>query len=216
MKGSARAVLLFVALLVSISLAAAASLPKSRLEAVPTSLIQTKVSGAHASMPKYRLLDDCYPKSNPKKLLGGKIDAAWITNTCAIRISACFNCAAEKGHPGLKIPKLANNESITCAKGNNHIYRVKTFVPQYLNKNFGAPSIVAVPPKGQKRGVSMTPFEGKAGVIRWDTTGAWATATGHISLLRPNGETIEEAMTPEKIAEYFSVAIKVELWEADV
>ncbi|WP_133511238.1 hypothetical protein [Candidatus Thiosymbion oneisti] len=47
-----------------------------------------------ASRPSFEVMQKAYPKGTAaevKKLIGGKVDAAWITNTCVIRLSRALN-----------------------------------------------------------------------------------------------------------------------------
>jgi hypothetical protein len=172
------------------------------------------VPSGPVKMPPFSILDQCYPRTDVKKMLGGAIDAAWITNTCAIRMSHTFNCAGGKANSaGLKIAPQGS-ESIKSANGENHIFRVKQFIPRQLTAKFGKPTLDVYPVKGSTRGIDMNVFKGHKGVIMWDTTGAWASATGHLSLLRADGTSVEAAMTAAKVQEYFDLSVNVKLWAA--
>jgi len=47
-----------------------------------------------ASGPSFDAMRKAYPKgtvAEVKKLIGGKVNATWITNTCVIRVSRALN-----------------------------------------------------------------------------------------------------------------------------
>lgn len=132
-----------------------------------------------------------YPKgtsSDVKRLIGGNVNLGWVTNTCVIRISYCFNkCGSPipNGHPGLTTAKGGN--------GKRYAFRVSEFKP-YLERSYKYPEVT---------GKDRAAFAGKRGVIMFDVDG-WSDATGHFDLW--NGSSCAGS-------DYFGKAHKVFLWE---
>ncbi len=117
-----------------------------------------------------------YPKGSSdrvKALIGGKVDADWITNTCTIRISRCFN------YSGFPIPKFDGLNSVSGGDRLQYAYRVREFT-RYLKAVYGKPQLThryADPSDG-----TIPPsFMGAQGVISFKVNG-WADATGHFDL----------------------------------
>ncbi len=132
-----------------------------------------------------------YPLGNAsevKQAIGGNVDAGYITNTCVVRVSYCFNYAGQAipaSHPGLVTVRGADNK--------RYALRVREF-DQYLRSQFKNPEI---------HGTDPQPFEGKRGVIMFDVTG-WSDATGHFDLW--DGSRCRGS-------NYFSKASDIYLWE---
>lgn len=155
----------------------------------------------------FNTLEQCYPQGEAeevKKRIGGNVDAAWITNTCAIRMSHTLNCAGKRLGP-------VTGQSITGRAPSkwNYVFRVKQLSP-IVKALFGN----GVTLEGRNgRGVDRTPILGKKGIIYFDTTGVWTDATGHFDLW--NGKSMVE--TSHKDSEtnnrYFSIAKSVTFWE---
>ena len=129
-------------------------------------------------LPPFLSLLPGYPTDDQQSLkqsIGGKVNADWITNTCAIRISAALNgCGAPHLIPP---PDNAHGLSvISGASGRWFAYRV-TELSKYLRVVYGAPSrIVSGTPEEM-----MTRLAGKSGIIQFDVSG-WSDATGHLDL----------------------------------
>ncbi len=140
-------------------------------------------------LPSFDLLWAKYPNGAPeavKAMIGGKANAAWITNTCTIRISYAFNKAGSPipgGFPGLN--------TVRGADGMHYAYRVAEF-HRFMESRFGKPPVVG----GRKQ------VEGKKGVICFEVHG-WSDASGHFDLW--DGAAAAHA-------EYFDKASKVFLW----
>lgn len=140
-----------------------------------------------------------------KKLIGGAVNADWITNTCAVRLSRCLNT-----DPNLKLPVTMNfpdkrwPEKLTTVKGGDGMrfcFRVAEML-KYLQVKLGNPQIKL----NKKRGDAMPPeFKGKKGIIVFYDCG-WSDATGHIDLW--NGETCAGN-------KYFEPAKQLYLWTPD-
>ncbi len=78
---------------------------------------------------------NAYPSGSASKVkaaIGGNVDAAWIANTCTIRISKCFNAA------GVPIPR--NHDGLTTVRGGDNLryaFRVREF-RAFLEETYGA------------------------------------------------------------------------------
>lgn len=157
------------------------------------------------AMPTFEKLVSCYPQGKApevKARLGGAINADWVTNTCAIRMSHTLNCA------GKLIPQMGG-ESIRSAAKLNYIFRVRQLAP-LMKKLFG-PGITFKPASGS-RGISVGKLTGRRGIIMFDTTGAWDDASGHFDLW--DGKAMVEASHADDatVQRYFSLAISITLW----
>lgn len=156
-------------------------------------------------MGKLRNFDtmwDAYPSPRgtaaaAKATIGGAVDAAWIRNTCVVRISRCFNAA---GHT---IPRTSRDEIFTVRGGDGLEYalRVHEFT-KYLRRRYGEPAATFTYPEG-KGGPVPPSFMGKQGVVVFDVD-VWSDATGHVDLW--DGADCRHAA-------YFDVSSKVMLWE---
>ena len=153
-------------------------------------------------------LKSCFPQgtvAQVKKQLGGSVDAAWITNTCAIRMSQSLNCA------GRAVPFLKGETVRGKAPTNfNYIFRVKQLAPQ-MKRWYG--NGLTVKAKAGTRGVPVSAFNGKKGIISFDLTGKWDDATGHFDLW--DGTQMVEAnhANAKTTKEYFGSALSVTLWQ---
>ena len=135
--------------------------------------------------------------TNFKKMVGGKVNADWYKNTCAIRMSRAFN------YSGYAIPKLKSVqpdgkerwESISGEDGKWYLLRVDTFLSEILEKHFGPPDI---------RGKVEGDFMGKKGLILFKVR-RWEDATGHLDLW-DGAKVSHEA--------YFDEAYSVLFWRA--
>jgi hypothetical protein len=132
-----------------------------------------------------------------KRTIGGQVDAAWITNTCVIRISRSFNAS---GNP---IPAVADDglATIKGGDGENYALRVREFT-RWMKRRYGQPDLVheASTPEG---GEVPAAFLGRQGVIIFEVEG-WTDATGHADLW--NGARCRHA-------DYFARAQTVMLWD---
>jgi len=144
-----------------------------------------------AKLPRFGLLWDNYPNDyDPeavKRLVGGRVNLPWITNTCTIRMSYAFNRAGSpipSKHPALT--------TVQGADGHWYAFRVREF-KRWLEHEFKAPDV---------RGTTRSEFEGKRGVMMFDVAG-WSDATGHLDVW--DG-------TRAKHAEYWEQAKGVYLW----
>lgn len=154
-------------------------------------------------LPNFQKMWDAYPNGTAdevKAQIGGAINAAWITNTCAIRLSYCFNYAgtpvgAEAGNSKGK-PRLV----ITGGDKKRYILRVREF-NTWLLENYGKPTYKVK----KERGAAMPPeFANKKGIIQFNDCG-WSDASGHFDLW--DG-------TACKHEAYWEKAKEVYIWEA--
>lgn len=155
--------------------------------------------------PDFQKLWDAYPtgeSADVKKLIGGNVNATWITNTCAIRLSRCFNAEGTLKIPlsyqytDKKAPLKMN--TVKGGDGNRYAFRVAEIL-KFFKVKFGKPQIRIF----KKRGDPMPEvFKGKKGIIVFNDCG-WADATGHVDLW--NGEVCVGS-------EYFEKAKEVYLW----
>ncbi len=130
-----------------------------------------------AVLPSFTALWAYFPKdSDPevvKKAIGGKVNYAWIENTCAIRLSRALNKGGypiPKSYPGLNV--------VSGADGMWYAYRVAE-LKTYLEKMLGKPKLEFKNPK--KTSSVPESFQSKKGIIVFEVAG-WRDATGHITL----------------------------------
>ncbi|MBK8251275.1 MAG: peptidoglycan-binding protein [Polyangiaceae bacterium] len=129
-----------------------------------------------------------------KKMIGGDVDAAWITNTCVVRVSRSFNYAGHllpQGFPGFS--------TVRGGDGLRYGFRVEEF-RKYLAYVYGPAPIVAERPTPSEE---VPPnFLGQTGVICFRVKG-WSDATGHFDLW--DGAACRHH-------EYFGKAYQILLW----
>ncbi len=155
-------------------------------------------------LPKFDDLWKNYPhgtSAEVKKKIGGRIDAEWITNTCAIRLSFCFNASGAKFAVGSDagnskgVPRLV----ITGGDKKRYILRVKEF-RTWLEKHYGKPTISL---KKGPYGDAPPELAGKKGIICFEDCG-WPDASGHYDLWDGSAAAHHA---------YFDKAKRVHLWE---
>lgn len=153
-----------------------------------------------AKLPDFDKLAKTYPNDSMeqvKALIGGRVDADWITNTCTIRVSRSLN------YSGAVIPFIKDDEQQTLkgADGLWYIFRVR-ILTKYLTKNYGKPSVTVTAKRGE--GAKTDTLIGISGIIGLEVPG-WNDATGHYTLW--DGEACVDA------TDYFPKATKVMLWK---
>jgi hypothetical protein len=146
-------------------------------------------------LPPFSALKQHFPAlkaAEVKKLIGGNVDADYITNCCTIRTSRALNGAGApipKSHPGLT--------TVRGADGKRYALRVKEF-RVYMRETYGPPTLTA------RGGAVADSFRGVQGIIMFDVR-IWSDATGHFDLW--DGATCAyEGHWPE--------AFEVQLWQA--
>lgn len=141
-------------------------------------------------LPKLDAMWAVYPGGEAeavKRMIGGGVAGAWITNTCVIRVSHCFNLC------GSPIPRSFPGLMTTYGKdGSRYAFRVSEFKP-YLERQYKRPEI---------RATNRSQLTNKKGVIMFDVR-QWSDATGHFDLW--NGQECAGH-------EYFAEATQMFLW----
>jgi hypothetical protein len=132
-----------------------------------------------------------------KREIGGKVDADWIENTCAIRMSRAFN------YSGVPIPR--HFAGLNVVSGADHLwyaYRMQELA-KWIQHAFGAASLTETSGKSLDRNT----IAGMQGIIVFDIH--FSDAQGHIDLW--DGTTF----THERYAgqDYFAFATKIRLWK---
>jgi hypothetical protein len=127
-----------------------------------------------ATLPDFDTLRGNYPDGDPNKVkssIGGKVNADWITNTCAIRLSRALN------YSGVHIPTHYEGLSVLSgADGMFYAFRMRE-LKKWLGATFGEPNIVKMQPSGGH--ITRQSFAGMHGVafdIDFDD------ASGHLDL----------------------------------
>jgi hypothetical protein len=156
-----------------------------------------------------KLLSSNYPHEGgpdvPKKLIGGHVDAAWITDTCAIRLSRALNYSnfhiPGPGHSGMKV-----------ISGKDHMW----YAVRHAELRDWIRQVVGPPQVHQKRpNIRLADFATLKGIIALDIhyaarPGEQNAATGHIDLWF--GQFVGEFSQAGTEAEDFAVATDVQLW----
>jgi hypothetical protein len=139
-----------------------------------------------ATLPDFDALRGNYPDGDPEKVkssIGGKVDADWITNTCAIRLSRAFN------YSGMHIPAHFEGLSVLSgADGKWYAYRMRE-LKKWIEATFGEPNIEKVQPAGGH--ITRQSFAATHGIIAFDIKFDDAFGTGPTtSTSPPTRETI--------------------------
>ena len=148
-----------------------------------------------SKLPPYSALKKHFPAlaaDKVKALIGGNVDADYITNCCAIRMSRALNGAGApipKSYPGML--------TVSGADGKRYALRVKE-LRVYLRATYGAPQLSV------RGGAVADSFRGKSGTIVFDVR-IWNDASGHVDLW--DGSTCA-------YSGYWAEAFEVSLWEA--
>lgn len=129
-------------------------------------------------LPTFQALREHFPALSlveVKQLIGGRVNADWITNACAIRLSRAFNyCDALH-----RLPGPSNAYGLSVVSGDDglwYAYRV-TELAAYLRARYGAPTVTLTGTSDEMR----NGLTNQRGVIRFDVAG-WSDATGHLDL----------------------------------
>ena len=154
-------------------------------------------------MPKklknFQAMWDAYPApkqsaADAKRMVGGGVDAEWVTNTCVVRVSRCLNYSDQA------LPRNPHDEilTVTGRDGMQYALRVQE-MRRFLSRVYGKPISHRYSGEG---GPVPASIKGKQGIISF-TVPNWTDATGHIDLW--NGSICRHAS-------YFHKAKRVELW----
>jgi hypothetical protein len=155
-------------------------------------------------LPSFQALWKNYPGKQTadevKKLIGGAVNATWITNTCAIRMSHAFNLS------GAPIPGTVSYlNTVKGGNGYRYAYRVAE-LKKYLEAKYGAPTFrIAGPQTGSREEPAPGKFVGRQGIVVFTDCG-WSDASGHFDLW--NKDTIGHEA-------YWGLAKQLSLWAGD-
>jgi hypothetical protein len=129
------------------------------------------------ALPKFEDMWAAYPHGEAKdvkKLLGGAVDADWVTNTCVVRVSYVL------GKLGQPVPVGSTNKgvkltTIRTAANMPVAFRVAELNP-YMQVKYGPPAVTV---KNPGAGVPDA-FKNKVGIIQFVV--AFSDASGHFDL----------------------------------
>jgi hypothetical protein len=153
--------------------------------------------------PKYEVMEANYPADEDpqavKSAIGGGVDASWITNTCAVRLSQAFN------YSGLPLPRKFTGMLVVTG-GDLKRYAVRQLeLRKWIAFEFGPPDLTRTKPKGGT--INRDDFKDVKGVIGFDIH--FKDATGHVDLW--DGSTFMHE--PYAGRDYFALANRVVLWK---
>jgi len=178
----------------------------------PTRVVSSGRGGT-GCLPSLSTAKKCFIQGNlasVKKQLGGGADASYITNSCAMKMSQLMNCNAETtGKSQCAIKKQSGLVTVPDKSGQRLALRVKELLP-VLKQRLGTPTMDV---RASSRGVDFAQFKGKAGIVVFDTTGAWKDATGHMSVLTGDGRLIEKHISTSDVQKYFKLSVRVTFWQ---
>jgi hypothetical protein len=140
-----------------------------------------------------------YPDSAVvKKEIGGGVDAAYIKNTCAIRLSRGLN------NSGAKVP--GNFAGLVVVKGGDGLY----YALRVAEMRKWLPTILGTPDfdHKKKRGVAFdkSTIAASKGIIAFDIS--FSDATGHLDAWDGSSFSSEY-----KVSDYWTPATKITLWK---
>ena len=141
-----------------------------------------------------------YPSSaQVKKDIGGAVDAAWITNTCAVRLSRGLN------YSGAKVPSgFAGMSTVKGGDGLRYAFRVRE-MRKWLEFAFGKPVIDIRKKRGDP--FDKTTWSSVRGIIGFDI--AFADATGHLDMW--DGKVFSNESHTS--GDYWVNATRISLWK---
>lgn len=165
-------------------------------------------------VPDFVKLNQFYPTGEAedvKARLGGAINAAWITNTCTIRLSRALN------YSGVTVPwnfpvlasngKQAAAVTVLGADKKRHMIRVREMW-QWVKKIFGK-SVSARYETGELPGPPAA-IMGKQGIL-YVKVDVWSDATGHFGVW--NGSNWLSTGSHDQMG-YFKLSSGYEFWES--
>jgi hypothetical protein len=141
-----------------------------------------------------------YPDSDEvKELIGGDVNAGWITNTCAVRMSRALNGSGilvPNGFKGLLTVAGADRRRYALRVREMRVWFASTLVtPDFdLRKNAHA-------------AFDKSAIADMKGLIAFDI--AFADATGHLDLWNGDNMTAESQMSKD----YYQAATRITLWK---
>ena len=135
-----------------------------------------------------------------KKSIGGNVDASWITNTCAIRLSRALN------YSGVPVPRrFVGLKTVRGGDGKRYAFRVRE-MRTWLQHALGKPTFDHRKTRGAP--FDKTQLASMTGIIGFDI--AFSDATGHLDLWG-GGSFSSEYKTSEN---YWTGATRISLWKA--
>ena len=161
-------------------------------------------------LPSMRLLQHAYPHEGgpdvPKKLIGGHVNAPWILDTCAIRMSRALNYSnfpiPGPGHSGMRVVSGADKKWYAL----NHAQ-----LRDWIHTVVGPPLI-----HQKKPNIKRADFNLHKGIIVLDIhytprAGETTAPGGHIDLWY--GMFVGESSQAGTEDEDFGLATDVQFWE---
>ncbi|MBD2131374.1 type VI secretion system amidase effector protein Tae4 [Sphaerospermopsis sp. FACHB-1094] len=164
------------------------------------SLLRDKQQSKKIKLPSFDVMEINYPYGSTdqvKSEIGGKINADWIINTCAIRMSRVLNYSV----PELQISKQGN----LTISGNDkkwYFYRVSDLI-KYLTNNLGKADIYLT--RSNNGEIDISRLNDKKGIIIFEVP--FTNATGHATLW--NGKNCVDEQC------YFDKATAIYFWKAE-
>lgn len=159
------------------------------------------------TLPSYDTLWVVYPDymtypdpQDVKNLIGGNVNAVWITNTCAIRMSRALN------YSGIVLPKSAHGmHTVSGSDAKRYAYRVRE-LRSWLNVTLDPPIFDI----SKKAGTAFdkSTIAGFKGIIAFDI--AFSDATGHLDLWDSSNMTSESHMSKN----YYDSATRITVWQS--
>jgi hypothetical protein len=141
-----------------------------------------------------------YTSPQVKKDIGGAVDAAWITNTCAVRLSRTLN------YNGYPLPQTHKGMlTVGGADKKRYAVRVRELEP-WLRSVLGAPQHEFE--KKENDPFDRAVLAAKKGILGFDIR--FSDATGHLDLWDGSRFSSEHMMSKD----YWVAATRIWLWEA--
>lgn len=197
-----------------------------RVAIVASSLIGS-AAFAQLKVPSFDLLYKYYPSGDAaiiKAKIGGKVNAAWITNTCTVRLSRALNYSGIRVPSNFMMATRPPNPPVAAvtvggADGRRYLIRVremhawmKSIFPNIPARRIFK-SIGASYPTGALQGPPKE-ILGKRGIL-YVKVDVWSDATGHFGVW--NGNDWLHTTTPpnpDHQLEYFGKSSGWEFWES--
>lgn len=157
---------------------------------------------ALAALPDFDAMLKGFPAGEPaevKKRIGGGVNADWITNVSAIRISAALNAAGQP-IPAGPAGSVAGLHTVRGGDKANYAYRIAEMNAYILSK-YGPPTVSL---KAGPYGSAPAILKGKRGIIQFVDCG-WSDAAGHLDLW-DGSKVVGKG--------YFEICKQIVLWDA--
>ena len=144
---------------------------------------------------------ELYPDSKRvKSRIGGNVDATWIKNTCAIRLSGALN------YSGAPLPRVFRGlKTVKGGDGKRYAFRIREMEP-WLRHTLGKPQFE----HKKKAGAAFdkTSLSAMKGIIGFDIR--FSDATGHLDLWSGTKFSNEGKMSKNA----WNASTRIFLWEA--